>query len=53
MKVLLLQVIENNEEMRNKARRESGDLSEEPQPPVEDKVRLHHLLCGLVRRRHA
>lgn len=34
------QVIENNEEMRNKVRRESGDLSEEPQPPVEDKIKL-------------
>lgn len=34
------QVYENNEEMRNKARKESRDSSEEPRPPVEDKVKL-------------
>lgn len=34
---------ENNEEMKNKAKRESREPFEEPQPPAEDKVRLDHL----------
>ncbi|XP_021742305.1 5'-3' exoribonuclease 4-like [Chenopodium quinoa] len=40
-RVRLQQYYENNEEMKNKARRESGDPSfEEPPPPAEDKVKL-------------
>jgi len=41
------QIIESNEELKNRARRESKDSPEEPPPPprlpVEDKVRHNYL----------
>lgn len=45
-------MFENNEEMRNRAKRESGDPYVEPPPPVEDKVGLNieSLKCNLNKR---
>ena len=45
-------MFENNEEMRNRAKRESGEPYVEPPPPVEDKVRLYveTLKCDLKKR---
>ncbi|CAO2837124.1 unnamed protein product [Amaranthus hypochondriacus] len=39
-RVRVQQMFENNEEMRNRAKRESGDPYVEPPPPVEDKIKL-------------
>ncbi|XP_010674890.1 5'-3' exoribonuclease 4 isoform X2 [Beta vulgaris subsp. vulgaris] len=39
-RVRMQQMYENNEEMKNKAKRESREPFEEPQPPAEDKIKL-------------